>query len=50
MRFTFEVLGKLSIEPFKTIYKSTPAKGVRALSREIFGVLFPNLVDQPTKR
>lgn len=50
MYFTFEVLGKLSIEPFKGIYESTPAKGVRALSREIFRVLFPNLVDQFTKR
>lgn len=50
MQFTFEVLGKLPIAPFKGMYEKTPAKAVRALCREIFRVLFPDLIDQTTKR
>lgn len=43
MQFTFEVLGKVSLEPFISLYKTTAPKAVRALSREIFSVLFSDL-------
>ena len=43
MYFTFTVLGDIDLEPFKNLYRSAPPKGVRALSRKIFSVLFPDL-------
>lgn len=42
MHFTFDVIGRLSIEPFMPLYRETPPKGVRALSRKLFSVLFPD--------
>lgn len=50
MFFTFSVLGQLSVEPYRTLYKNSAPKAVRALSREIFGVLFPDFVNKQSEK
>lgn len=50
MFFTFRVLGQQPIEQYRALYKNSGPKAVRALSRDIFGVLFPNFVNKQSEK